>query len=108
MGFPGKVVSRGIRVKPRLQSSEVERAMIGKTKQLRAPANGKTDVYMTVRSTPEYAVWLAGLARMTHRSRQEVLQYSVEKYSAEHGHPNGIPPERTILLLSQISRCLWV
>ena len=70
--------------------------MIAKTKQLRAPANGKTDVYMTVRSTPEYAVWLAGLARMTHRSRQEVLQYSVEKYSAEHGHPNGIPPERTI------------
>jgi hypothetical protein len=36
--------------------------MIAKTKQLRAPANGKTDVYMTVRSTPEYAMWLAWIS----------------------------------------------
>ena len=56
------------------------------------PATGYTDVYLSYRSTPEYADWLSALARATHRSRQEVLQCSVAKYSLEHGHPCGAPP----------------
>ncbi len=60
----------------------------------RVPAHGKTDIYLTLRSTPQYADWFAQLAKVTHRSRQEVITYCVERYSAEHGHPSGEPPER--------------
>ena len=65
------------------------------TSKAKPPATGYTDVYVSYRSTPEYADWLTALARATHRSRQEVLQCSVAKYSLEHGHPCGAPPERT-------------
>jgi hypothetical protein len=68
--------------------------MLPSPKRAKPPTVGHTDVYLSFRSTPEYADWLADLARATYRSRQEMLQCSVANYSKEHGHPCGEPPER--------------
>jgi hypothetical protein len=69
--------------------------MISKTHKVRPPANGRTDNYVTLRSTPHYAEWLYALARATHRSCQEIMECSIARYSAAEGHPCGPPPERT-------------
>lgn len=59
------------------------------------PTQGPTRAYLNVRSSKEWAEWLAALARTTHRSRQELVEHSVALFSAREGHPCGEPPERT-------------
>ena len=54
----------------------------------------RSTTWLTVRATKEWSNWMSQLARATHRSRQEVIAYCVEQYSAEHGHPAGAPPLR--------------
>ena len=42
--------------------------MLPAPKRAKPPVIGHTDVYLSFRSTPEYADWLSDLARATYRS----------------------------------------
>lgn len=69
--------------------------MISAQHQFPDPKNGPTRNYVSIRSSKEYAEWLAALARHTRRSRQELVEYSLALFSEREGHPCGAPPERT-------------
>jgi hypothetical protein len=69
--------------------------MISKNHQFPDPVGGPTKTYLNVRSSREYAEWVAALARTTRRSRQELVEYGLAILSEREGHPCGEPPERT-------------
>jgi hypothetical protein len=64
-------------------------------RKLRPPTDGGTFPYLSLRSTQPYAEWLYALAAKTHRTTQDLVECSVAEYSQRHGHPCGVPPERT-------------
>lgn len=67
--------------------------MISKNHQFPDPVDGPTKTYLNVRSSREYAEWLAALARTTRRSRQELVEYGLAILSEREGHPCGEPPD---------------
>jgi hypothetical protein len=77
--------------------------MISKNHQFPDPVGGPTKAYLNVRSSREYAEWVAALARTTRRSRQELVEYSLALFSEREGHPCGEPPERTFRAWHKIS-----
>ena len=69
--------------------------MISKNHQFPDPAGGPTKTYLNVRSSREYAEWVAALARTTRRSRQELVEYSLRSSASGRATPAAQRPERT-------------
>ena len=69
--------------------------MISKHHVFPDPVGGPTRNYFNLRSSKQYAEWLAAFARTTRRSRQELVEYGLLLASEREGHPCGEPPERT-------------
>ena len=72
--------------------------MISKNHQFPDPVGGPTKTYLNVRSSREYAEWVAALARTTRRSRQEFVEYGLAFFASERAtpaasHPSGPPAE---------------
>ena len=61
--------------------------MISKNHQFPDPVGGPTKTYLNVRSSREYAEWVAALARTTRRSRQELVEYSLALLQRAGGPP---------------------
>jgi hypothetical protein len=56
--------------------------MISKNHQFPDPVDGPTKTYLNVRSSREYAEWVAALARTTRRSRQELVESQLSGYKS--------------------------
>jgi hypothetical protein len=69
--------------------------MISKSHQFPDPVGGPTRNYVSMRSSRQYAEWMASLARATRRSRQELMELGLALVSEREGNPCGEPPERT-------------
>jgi hypothetical protein len=58
------------------------------------PSNRPVDLYVTLRSTIDWAKWLDALAARQNKPRAFLLEEAIHQYSLAAGSPAGPPPER--------------